>query len=258
MIPSLIFDNPIIHYQSIPRPLRHASRAIQLLIVFGIIFVSVLLSLGIAFLSTSTAVTLELTVMISWVWAAVVIFMVPTFASRSVVGDRLQGTWDALVISRMHPLEIIIGKLSTAVLALWLTGLLLMPLTLMAITRLITEPYPVPYDVMSPLTALALPYLTVFIGGYCAATISTLMSLRFATIQAALLSSYVLILIVAMLAMVLFSGVYACMRDMSVTGRLAVTTVVIFIIASAALAATVCGFMTLDIVQREGWEGLES
>jgi ABC-type transport system involved in cytochrome c biogenesis permease component len=133
----ILRDNPILWREGVPRILRRASPRTHLRLAAGL----VLLSIGAAVAAHRFTRNWEdpglLASLIAVAWAAATVILAPARTARGVVGERQQGTWEAIVLTRLRPGEIVVGKLLGALAPLWIMGLLLLPacLALMGNTR---------------------------------------------------------------------------------------------------------------------------
>jgi ABC-type Na+ efflux pump permease subunit len=122
---------------------------------------------------------------IAWGWAGIITLITPSYAARTIVQERLQGTWDAVILSRLYPSEIILGKLLASLFQFWLLGFFLLPsCMLLAFTGTNAG------NSFSPLHFVLLAYAAGLVGSFTAASFALYFSIRCATTTAALLWSY--------------------------------------------------------------------
>ena len=120
-----ILDNPIIWREAMPRGLRRAAPGMC---------IAVIAAATLVFLIAAVVAVRRMPVwadgvaeVIAYGWAGTTALAATIRCSGAIVRERVLGTWDALILSRLGPRGIILGKLLAALLPLWTLGLALLP-----------------------------------------------------------------------------------------------------------------------------------
>jgi ABC-type transport system involved in multi-copper enzyme maturation permease subunit len=121
----ILVDNPIIWREGVPKALRRADP--NVLVLAG--GASVLfLFLGAAYLGNLRVEGADfLGYLAAACWSGATVLVTISHTSRSIAHERFQGTWDLLVLSRLRPVDIVLGKLFAVLLPLWFVGLMALP-----------------------------------------------------------------------------------------------------------------------------------
>jgi len=185
----IIRDNPIFWREAVPRRLRHAS---DLQRTAGVLSVPVI-TLAYAFfqIMVNSETPDHVILMFGWSWALTTIWVVAARSAQALVAERLRGTWDAVMLSRLGPGEIFFGKLFGALALPWAAGLLMLPTCslLAAIT-------PLAADRNAALVGLARAYGTGAIGSVCCGAVGLCFSRRCSSVWAAELWTLLLLTVV--------------------------------------------------------------
>jgi len=172
-------DNPIIWREAVPKPLRRVPP--ESWIALGLSASLIPATLVLTFMETEYDAILGLVTMSGWAACSVLIGMMHT--ARTIVQERVQGTWDALLLTRLRPREIVLGKLLAALLPLWAVGLILLP-TCTALVPISQAPSPL----LSPLYL----YAGAIVAGFSFASIGLYCSMRCSTVGSAQLLAFLL------------------------------------------------------------------
>lgn len=107
-----------------PRWLWRAGRRSRIRLLLGAVLLASLIA-GLPLLWSRAALHASLSVvgMILYGWASVSTLIIPVLTSRAIARERLQGTWDGVILTRLTPAEIIFGKLFAALFPVWAVGL---------------------------------------------------------------------------------------------------------------------------------------
>jgi ABC-type transport system involved in multi-copper enzyme maturation permease subunit len=132
----ILRDNPIIWREAVPKRLRRASPLARLFLGVAAVLVPFLAAAAWSVRAREYAYVLAYVLAFTWAGATVVLAL--TQNSRSIVQERIQGTWDMLVLSRLRPAEIVLGKLLAALLPLWAVGFIILPTCLLLV--LVSDP----------------------------------------------------------------------------------------------------------------------
>jgi len=132
----ILRDNPIIWREAVPKRLRRASPLARLFLGAAAVLVPFLAAAAWSVRAREYAYVLAYVLAFTWAGAAVVLALSQN--SRSIVQERIQGTWDMLVLSRLRPAEIVLGKLLAALLPLWTVGFIILPTCLLLV--LVSDP----------------------------------------------------------------------------------------------------------------------
>lgn len=234
----VIIDNPILWREAVPRPLRRARpwHWVGLTLLIALLPVAIVLVLG----DEETSV---LGYVLIWIWALCTILIGMMHTCRSIVQERVQGTWDLLVLSRLRPHEIVFGKLLAALLPSWTLGFLLLPtaVCLIAMSR-IPEPY----------LPLLYGYIVAVVGGAAAASLGLYCSMRCASVgNAQLLAFMIAFVTYAMTAIVMGVAVpVLAFGTESMILLIVVATLVLLTPGIASLADLLYRFYRLDGAHR--------
>lgn len=190
----ILRDNPILWREGTPKFLRRASPRARLALLAGLGIVSIGAALALYWTVSGWEGSGPLAVGLAWVWAGAAVLLVPARTARAIVRERQQGTWDAVILTRLRPSEIVWGKLLAAVTDFWALGLFLLPICLaldwkdVAAGSLIVALGDPP-----PLLLIALAYGTATIGALTAASFGLYVSMRTSSGGSALLWTYLLL-----------------------------------------------------------------
>jgi hypothetical protein len=174
----VVLDNPIIRREAVPRAIRRASPGVrQGLLAAALIGPAVL---GVYLRSISDEFASIIGLVAVWAWAGLTVLVAALETSRAIGQERLQGTWDMLVLTRVGGRAIVAGKLLGALLPLWAVGVILLPFCL-----------PLIYAPENPDWALHLlgAYAVATIAGTAAASLGLCCSMLFRTIFGAQLAT---------------------------------------------------------------------
>lgn len=127
-----------------------------------------------------------LAMMLAWLWAIVTLMIVPSHTARAIIQERLQGTWDAVVITRLQPTELFLGKLLAPLIPVWLVGLFFLPACL-----LFAASADSPYGASSALALVGVAYGAGTIGGLAFGALGLYASMRCSSIWSAQLWTYI-------------------------------------------------------------------
>jgi len=168
----------------VPRPLRKAGPVKRSIVVVAAAAASVFVP---AYLSRRHWHEPEmLAVTIAWLWAIVTLMLVPSYTARAIIQERLQGTWDAVVITRLQPTELFLGKLLAPLIPVWVVGLFFLPTCL-----LFAASQQSPYESNWALALVGVAYGAGTIGGLAFGTVGLIASMRCSSIWSAQLWTYI-------------------------------------------------------------------
>jgi len=193
----LIRDNPILWREATPRFFRRISPRVRTVVVAGLGVVAIGGGVAVYLAGATGADETRYTIgiVVAWTWAGATLLLVPARAARSVVHERRQGTWDAVVLTRLRPAEIVFGKVLGALAPFWAVGILLLPAFAALALRT-----PDLGELAGLFIFVALTYGAAVVGGFCLASLGFYVSLRTSSVVNAYLWTYVPILAVGHLA----------------------------------------------------------
>ena len=134
-----------------------------------------------------------------WMWAGITVLVVAAQTSRAIVQERAQGTWDALLLTRLRPREIVWGKLLGSLIPMWLLGIPLLPACLVAGARTPASSHLGYWLSLSP---LAFGLATATIGALGLGSLGLYASMRCSSVWAAQLWTFIPLLTLSHLAAV--------------------------------------------------------
>ncbi len=184
----IIRDNPIFRREGVPRRLRNASPNVWSVLA---VLLAALSGFGGVYLARWNWESPDLlAAVIAWLWAVIALLVIPSHTSRAIIQERLQGSWEAVVLTRLRPAEIFFGKLFAVLIPIWLVGLLFLPSCLLLAA---STPFHLQDGVMLRFVAAA--YAAGTVGGLAVGAIGLLASMRCSSIWAAQLWAYLPIVI---------------------------------------------------------------
>jgi hypothetical protein len=170
-----LLDNPILRREAVPRIIRRASADARAILAAFAFACSLMVGVFLAGIGEEVGGVIVYAAV--YTWAGFTVLMGALHASRAVAQERMAGTWDALIMSRLGGRGIVIGKLLATLLPLWVFGVLLLvcalPITLMG-------PDPLEMNLY-----LLIAYGTAVIAGTAAASLGLYCSMRCRTIMSA-------------------------------------------------------------------------
>jgi ABC-type transport system involved in multi-copper enzyme maturation permease subunit len=179
---AIIKDNPILWHSTMPGWLRRASFlktallcAIAALVTAGLVIPALFLPQDTAQAVISIAV---------WCWAMGAVIYIGIMTVRAIIQERLQGTWDIILLTRLTPAEIIWGKSLAPQIQMWAVGVLLLPACIGVLCRSSQM------DFWAALIMFSIAYASALFEGWAAGAIGIFFSLRSATLSNALLWSF--------------------------------------------------------------------
>jgi len=123
-----IADNPILRYEWIPRWLRGRSWRRCVGVVVGLALLAPLVAAGVVRLEHGhLPVFTYIGLGLATVWCPAAILVPGIQLASSVPVWRQNGIWDDLIVSRLRPREIVLGKLMGILLPFWVAGLIVVP-----------------------------------------------------------------------------------------------------------------------------------
>jgi hypothetical protein len=174
----VVLDNPIIRREAVPRAIRRASPGVrQGLLAAALIGPAVL---GVYLRSIGDEFSSIIGLVAVWAWAGLTVLVAGLETSRAIGQERLQGTWDMLVLTRLGGRAIVTGKLLGALVPLWCVGVALLPFCLIVLYS--TADLGWAYILLGA-------YATAIIGGTAAASLGLCCSMLFRTILGAQLAT---------------------------------------------------------------------
>ena len=175
----LVLDNPVFIRAAMPRVMRRARHEVRGVLLCLPLGVSVLLGIYLRSVTSEDAAGI-IGIIAAWAWAGLTVIVAALESSRSIGQERLQGTWEMLVLTRLGGGAIVTGKLLGALVPLWYVGAALLPFCLVLL-----------YSTADLAWAYILlgVYALAIIGGTAAASIGLCCSLLFRTILSAQLAT---------------------------------------------------------------------
>ena len=187
---ALIIDNPIIRREGVPRFWRSSSQQTKLLLAGGL----VVLYIATALLSYHAGAVNSCLVIavLTWLWAVCAVLVVPARAAQSIVRERLLGTWESLLLSKITAKEIIWGKTLAALLPVWVIGflLLLAGLVVASIHLAALKSAPLQSDIRAYMNSTIVAFLAATGWSFFQATCGLSCSLTMADIRQAMFMTY--------------------------------------------------------------------
>jgi len=120
-----LLDNPIIRREAVPRALRRASPGARVAMAA---LATLALPVGAGYVvARQPDLTDALAYVVVCAWAGIAVIVATIVCCRTIAGERALNTWDAVVMSRLGPKGIVLGKLLAILLPLWMLGLILAP-----------------------------------------------------------------------------------------------------------------------------------
>jgi ABC-type transport system involved in cytochrome c biogenesis permease component len=127
-------------------------------------------------------------------WSGLSLLVAAFSSSRSIAQERMSGTWEALIMSRLGGRGIVLGKLLGTLLPLWTVGVVLLPMVLLLLAA--SWPRAAPEALYTILAA----YGMAIGGGTAAASLGLYCSMRCRTVASAQFLMIVLGVIITMVA----------------------------------------------------------
>ncbi len=121
----IVLDNPIIRREALPRVLRRASPRGRWCVLASTLIAVALVGLYLRGIAGEIAPIIGLVAL--WAWAGLSVVVVALETSRAIGQERLAGSWDMLILSRLGGPAIVVGKLLAALLPLWAVGIAVIP-----------------------------------------------------------------------------------------------------------------------------------
>jgi len=177
----MVLDNPIVHRAAVPGELQGASPGTRSVLLCLPLAASVLLGVYVRSITDADAAGV-VGLGGAWAWAGLTVIVAALGASRSVGEERLRGTWDMLILTRLGPGAIVVGKVIGPLIQPWYVGGALLPFCL-----ILLHAWPEP---IWPLILLG-AYSAAIIGGTAAASLGLCCSMLFRTIFSAQLATVV-------------------------------------------------------------------
>jgi hypothetical protein len=191
-----LLDNPILRREAVPRIIRRASpniRAMLAVLALGGSFV-----LGAYLTAISDAgVLAAIAIAAVSAWSGLSLLVAAFSSSRSIAQERMSGTWDALIMSRLGGRGIVLGKLLGTLLPLWTVGVILLPMVLLLLAASWAN---WPWAAREILYAILAAYGLAIGGGTAAASLGLYCSMRCRTVASAQFLMIVLGVIITMVA----------------------------------------------------------
>lgn len=184
-----LLDNPIIRREAIPRLIRGAgpnTHAVLVVVALGGSFV-----VGACLATVSQGFSEVIATAAVYAWSGLSLLVAALSSSRSIAQERMSGTWDALIMSRLGGRAIVLGKLLATLLPLWAVGVVLLPMVAMLL--------PSQHDT-EILYAMLTAYGMATVGGVAAASLGLYCSMRCRTVASAQVLTIVLGVIITMVA----------------------------------------------------------
>lgn len=232
----ILADNPIIWREGVPRPLRRADPVVQLLCGAAGVLVPLLLAAYWLRLGLDDSEMLGYLVAYAWAGGAVVIAL--SNGARSIAQERAQGTWDALVVSRLGAAGIVLGKLASLVLPLWAVGLVLLPSCVLLVGM----------GREGSFSHLVYAYVAATLGGGSLASLGLYCSMRCSSVSNAQLLSFLCVL-----ALAVVSGGLMALLGMPFDTFMGVFGAALFVVPGLLAALDlIVRFNELDAYGREG------
>lgn len=120
-----VLDNPVLYREGLLRAVRRARDRVQVYTATGIVLFTTFVSLWAFAMSPNDTVPTGYWLVV--LWAAVTVITSSLHLARMIVQARQQGTWDGLLMTRLRPVDIILGKLLGALFPFWASWVLLLP-----------------------------------------------------------------------------------------------------------------------------------
>jgi hypothetical protein len=177
----MVLDNPVFIRAAMPRVVRRARHEVRGVLFCLPVGLSALLGIYLRSITDEDAAGI-IGIIAACAWAGLTVIVAALESSRSIGQERLQGTWDMLVLTRLGGRAIVTGKLLGALIPLWCVGGALLPFCLALL-----------YTWVDPNWAYILlaAYATAIIGGTAAASLGLCCSMLFRTIFSAQLATVV-------------------------------------------------------------------
>jgi hypothetical protein len=129
---ALRLDNPILHYEGLLRPVRRWRARLQVYPV--VVFLLASSAAALALLVWDARAAGSVGAGFTAFWTGLTSLVTAVQMARAVSLERQRSTWDALVISRLRPVDIIVGKLARTLLPLWGSWLFMAPALIILFT----------------------------------------------------------------------------------------------------------------------------
>lgn len=123
----IIRDNPIIHREFIPGFSRRGSGVRRILLVAAPAVLAVSLAAAVMVVTPDMHIYDYMMPLLIFLSLPLSLLLLTYFASQAIVRERLAGSWEALMLSRLKSSEIVFGKLIGIVLWIWLGSLVFLP-----------------------------------------------------------------------------------------------------------------------------------
>ncbi len=185
-----LLDNPIIRREAVPRLVRRASSRVRVILAVVALAGSFVLGAHLAAISKGFSEVIATAAVATW--SGLSLLVAALGSSSSIVQERMSGTWDGLIMSRLGGRGIVLGKLLGTLLPLWTVGIILLPMVLL----LLAASRPDPDIVYAVLTA----YGVAIVGGAAAASLGLYCSMRCRSVASAQFLTIVLGVIITLVA----------------------------------------------------------
>jgi ABC-type transport system involved in multi-copper enzyme maturation permease subunit len=183
---SFISDNPILRRDALPRRMRSMGTG-SLLLLMG----SSIVALTFFILAAAKYVApldREIFILLPAIWGIATLWIIPAISARTIAQERVLGTWNDLLLSRLRPREIILGKLGAALAPHWLLGMAILPgVALVLINTSLTYNMPA---MMHKFNELVCFYIFIYTVSFVLAMIGIYCSLRCTSVIKAQILSY--------------------------------------------------------------------
>jgi ABC-type Na+ efflux pump permease subunit len=172
-------DNPIFRREVTPRAWRRSRPLVRRLL--GVLALGLALAPAFWVVRHPQDYYAEIATGLVWCLAIVALVMMPSHTAQVIVRERAQRTWDAVLLTRLQPAEIFVGKLLAPYLQLQATALLVLP-TVVALV--VADPS---RDQRSPelFASLAMASGVLVVGSLAAGAVGLWASLRSRTMSEA-------------------------------------------------------------------------
>ncbi len=200
-----LLDNPILRREAVPRIIRRASPRVRVILAVVALGGSFVLGAYLATISEGFSEVIARAA--ASAWSGLSLLVAAFSSSRSITQERMSGTWDALIMSRLGGRGIVLGKLLGTLLPLWSVGVILLPVVVL----LLAASRPDPAILYAILTA----YGAVIVGGVAATSLGLYCSMRCRAVASAQFLTIVLAFIITMVAQFGARSLMFAVGDMS-------------------------------------------
>ncbi len=185
-----LLDNPILRREAVPRLIRRAGPGIRFILAVVALGGSVLLGDYLASISRGFSEVIATAAVMAW--SGLSLLVAALSSSSSIAQERMSGTWEALIMSRLGGRGIVLGKLLGTLLPLWTVGVILLPMVLLLLAGSRADP-----DI---LRAILVAYGVATVGGAAAASLGLYCSMRCRSVASAQFLTIVLGVIITLVA----------------------------------------------------------